>query len=65
MLPNKSLANKELDANYFQHIPYLEKEMKDKKYDFVNAGEIHLEPIGMYSQKYKSLKELPNGAQLL
>ncbi len=56
VLPNKSLADKDLDANYFQHIPYLEKEIKDKKYDFEVAGKIHLEPIGVYSQKYKSLK---------
>jgi D-methionine transport system substrate-binding protein len=65
VLPNKSLADKELDANYFQHIPYLEKEMKDKKYDFEIAGKIHLEPIGVYSQKYKSLKELPDGATII
>lgn len=38
VLPNKALADKELDANYFQHIPYLEKEIKDKKYDFEIAG---------------------------
>ncbi|MED2795602.1 methionine ABC transporter substrate-binding lipoprotein MetQ [Bacillus wiedmannii] len=65
VLPNKSLADKELDANYFQSLPYLEKEMKDKKYDFKVAGKIHLEPIGIYSQKYKSLKELPDGATII
>ncbi|MGH0509297.1 methionine ABC transporter substrate-binding lipoprotein MetQ [Bacillus cereus group sp. BfR-BA-01446] len=65
VLPNKSLADKDLDANYFQHIPYLDKEMKDKKYDFEVAGKIHLEPIGVYSQKYKSLKELPDGATII
>ena len=65
VLPNKSLADKELDANYFQHIPYLEKEIKDKKYDFEIAGKIHIEPIGVYSQKYKSLKELPDGATII
>ncbi|PGM60066.1 methionine ABC transporter substrate-binding protein [Bacillus cereus] len=65
VLPNKSLANKELDANYFQGIPYLEKEMKDKKYDFEVAGKIHIEPIGLYSQKYKNLKELPDGATII
>ncbi|MGG0237195.1 methionine ABC transporter substrate-binding lipoprotein MetQ [Bacillus rhizoplanae] len=65
VLPNKSLADKDLDANYFQGIPYLEKEMKDKKYDFEVAGKIHIEPIGIYSQKYKSLKELPDGATII
>ena len=39
--------------------------MKDKKYDFEVAGKIHLEPIGVYSQKYKSLKELPDGATII
>ncbi|ENQ3081107.1 methionine ABC transporter substrate-binding lipoprotein MetQ [Bacillus multifaciens] len=65
VLPNETLASKDLDANYFQHIPYLEKEMKDKKYDFEVAGKIHLEPIGVYSQKYKSLKDLPDGATII
>ncbi len=65
VLPNKALADKELDANYFQHIPYLEAQMKEHGYDLFNAGGIHIEPIGVYSKKYKSLEELPNGAKLL
>ncbi|MGE7915224.1 MetQ/NlpA family ABC transporter substrate-binding protein [Lysinibacillus xylanilyticus] len=65
VLPNQDLEAKEIDANYFQHIPYLEKEIKDKGYDFVNAGGIHIEPIGIYSKKYKSLDELPEGATIL
>lgn len=65
VLPNKGLADKELDANYFQHIPYLESQMADNGYDFVNAGGIHIEPIGVYSKKYKSLEELPEGATVI
>lgn len=65
VLPNKALADGEIDANYFQHIPYLEQQIKDNGYDFVNAGGIHIEPIGIYSKKYKSLDELPNGATIL
>ncbi|MGY3186526.1 MetQ/NlpA family ABC transporter substrate-binding protein [Lysinibacillus sp. TE18511] len=65
VLPNQDLEAKEIDANYFQHIPYLEKEIKDKGYDFVNAGGIHIEPIGIYSKKYKSLDDLPEGATIL
>ena len=42
VLPNKALADKELDANYFQHIPYLEKQIKDNGYDFEIAGEFIL-----------------------
>ena len=65
VLPNKALDDKELDANYFQHIPYLEKEIADKGYEFVNAGKIHIEPMGIYSKKYKDLKDLPNEATII
>ncbi|MEK9199266.1 MetQ/NlpA family ABC transporter substrate-binding protein [Ureibacillus sp. 179-F W5.1 NHS] len=65
VMPNQDLESGDLDANYFQHIPYLETEIKDKGYDFVNAGGIHIEPIGIYSQKYKSLDELPEGATII
>ncbi|QOR66100.1 MetQ/NlpA family ABC transporter substrate-binding protein [Cytobacillus suaedae] len=65
ILPNKALADKEIDANYFQHIPYLEAQIADNGYDFVNAGGIHIEPIGVYSKKYKSLDELPEGALII
>lgn len=65
ILPNKDLESGDLDANYFQHIPYLESQVADNGYDFVNAGEIHIEPIGVYSKKYKSLEELPEGATIL
>jgi len=65
IFPNQDLESDELDANYFQHIPYLESQIADAGYDFVNAGGIHIEPIGVYSKKYKSLEELPNGATIL
>ncbi|MGF9730324.1 methionine ABC transporter substrate-binding lipoprotein MetQ [Bacillus licheniformis] len=65
-LINKALATKDLDANYFQHVPYLEQEMKENKdYDLVNVGAVHLEPFGIYSKKYKSLKDLPDGAKII
>lgn len=65
ILPNQALNSGELDANYFQHIPYLEAQIEENDYDFVNAGGIHIEPIGVYSKKYKSLDELPDGAKVL
>ena len=65
ILPNTALDEKQLDANYFQHIPYLESQIEENEYDFVNAGGIHIEPIGVYSKKYKSLEELPEGAQII
>ena len=65
VMPNQDLDSGDIDANYFQHIPYLELQMADNDYKFVNAGGIHIEPIGVYSKKYKSLEELPNGATIL
>ncbi|MDM5249988.1 MetQ/NlpA family ABC transporter substrate-binding protein [Lysinibacillus sp. G4S2] len=65
VLPNQHLESGELDANYFQHLPFLELSMKENGYDFVNAGAIHIEPIGIYSKKYKSLEDLPEGATIL
>lgn len=54
ILPNTALAGHDIDANYFQHIPYLNSVLKDhagdKDYDFVSAGAIHIEPIGIYSK---------------
>ena len=69
ILPNTALAGRDIDANYFQHIPYLNSVLKDhagdKEYDFVSAGAIHIEPIGIYSKKYKSLKDLPEGGKII
>lgn len=65
VLPNQDLENGDLDANYFQHIPYFEAQKADFGYDFANAGGIHIEPIGIYSKKYSSLEELPEGATIL
>lgn len=65
VLPNKTLTEGELDANYFQHIPYLNSYNTDNKTNIVNAGGIHIEPIGVYSKDYKSLNELPDGATII
>lgn len=66
ILPNVALRDKELDANYFQTPGYLELEMEQNKdYDFVSVGEIHKEPIGIYSKKYKDIKDLPEGAKII
>lgn len=65
VLPNKALDEGDLTANYFQHKPYLELEEKQKGYKFADVGAIHLEPLGIYSKKVKSLKDLKDGAQIL
>lgn len=62
--PNIALAEKELDANYFQHIPYLETFSADRKLELVSAGPVHLEPLGFYSIKVKSLADLKDGARI-
>lgn len=65
ILPNKALASGELDANFYQHIPYLAEQKQKFHYDFANVGKVHIEPIGIYSKKYKNLKDLPNGATII
>lgn len=69
VLPNTTLAGKEIDANYFQHVPYLESVLEENKgdpaYDLVNAGNIHVEPIGIYSKRVKSLKDLPQDGTVI
>lgn len=60
--PNDAVEYGEIDANYFQHIPYLESFNTEHGYHLVNAGGIHVEPIALYSSKYSSLSDIPNGA---
>ena len=61
---NPALDEKQIDANYFQHLPYLESVEKEKGYDFKVAGKIHVEPIGFYSNSIKSLDELKDGYKI-
>lgn len=61
---NPALDEKQIDANYFQHLPYLESVSKEKGYDFAVAGKIHIEPIGFYSNSIKSIDELKNGDKI-
>ena len=60
--PNEALAAGELDANYFQHLPYLESANAERGYSLVSAGGIHIEPLAVYSDKYTSLDQIPDGA---
>ena len=66
VLPNIALKDKEIDANYFQTPGYLELQMEENEdFDFVSVGEIHQEPIGIYSKEYDSLADLPDGAKII
>lgn len=60
-LPNAALAEGEIDLNSFQHIPFLEEFVKEKKVDLVSIGLTYISPIGYFSKKYKSLDELKEG----
>ncbi|MET7400202.1 MetQ/NlpA family ABC transporter substrate-binding protein [Dactylosporangium sp. NPDC005572] len=60
--PNVALRDKQLDANYFQHVPYLEEEKRTKGYQFTALKPVHIEPLGVYSKKVKSLAEVPDKA---
>ena len=61
-VPNKLLDKGDVDANFFQHTPYLNTESKEKGYKIESAGNVELEPMAVYSKKYKSWKDLPKGA---
>ena len=63
--PNLALNDKELDANFFQHEPYLDNFMTEHTdVKLANAGGIHIEPMGIYSKKIKKLDELKDGASI-
>ena len=60
--PNIGVTEGSLDANYFQHLPYLEQYNEENGTDLVSIGAIHYEPFGIYAGKTKELSELPEGA---
>ncbi|QAY66985.1 MetQ/NlpA family ABC transporter substrate-binding protein [Paenibacillus protaetiae] len=61
---NPALQEKQIDANYFQHVPYLDSVKDEKGYDFVVTTKVHVEPIGFYSNKLKSKDEIKEGATI-
>ena len=65
VLPNKALNDGELDANYFQHTPYLESFNAANGTELVSAAKIHYEPFGIYANGLSSLSELADGATII
>ena len=63
--PNVQVAEKRLDANFFQHQPYLDEFNKAKGTSLVSVTGVHLEPLGAYSSKFKKIEELPSGANVV
>ncbi|WP_150268907.1 MetQ/NlpA family ABC transporter substrate-binding protein [Paenibacillus tepidiphilus] len=62
--PNVQLAEEQLDANFFQHQPYLDDQNKNNKTDLQSVVAVHVEPFGAYSKKIKSIDELADGAKV-
>ncbi|WP_186423056.1 MetQ/NlpA family ABC transporter substrate-binding protein [Lacrimispora celerecrescens] len=62
--PNMALESGDLDANYFQHKPYLDQFNEQKGTDLVSAAAIHYEPFGIYAGKTDAIDKLPDGAQI-
>ena len=64
VVPNTAVEEGDLDANYFQHTPYMEKFNEENGTHLVSVGKIHYEPMGFYPGLTKTLEELPDGATI-
>jgi len=62
--PNDAVESGQIDANFFQHVPYMESFNKEKGYHLVSVVGTHVEPLALYSKKYKALADLPEGATI-
>ena len=62
--PNEALSQHDLDANSFQHKPYLDAQVATRGYRIVPVGFTYVQPIGLYSRKVKSVADLPDGATI-
>jgi len=61
---NDYLAQQQVDANFFQHAPYLDAYNHDRKSALVNIAGVHIEPFGAYSTRYRALADLPENAEI-
>lgn len=64
VVPNTALADGQLDANYFQTPSYLEDQSSARGFDFVSVADVHIEPLGLYSNDIRSIDDIPDGAQV-
>ncbi|EIA53327.1 NLPA family lipoprotein [Campylobacter coli 2685] len=64
ILPNLAVDSGEVDANFFQHTPYLEEFNKNKGTKLTKVANVHIEPMAVYSKKYKSLDDIKEGATI-
>ncbi|ERJ32302.1 MetQ/NlpA family ABC transporter substrate-binding protein [Campylobacter concisus] len=63
-IPNVATEDGSLDANFFQHLPYLEEQNKARGLHLVSVASVHVEPLGFYSKKIKNIKDLKDGAKV-
>ncbi len=64
VLPNTALAEGDIDANFFQHVPYLENMASEQDLDITWTAKVHIEPMGVYSDKITEIAELKEGAEI-
>ncbi len=64
IMPNKALLNGDIDANYFQHKPYLNSQIEEFGYDFTAVSDIHIEPINIYSKVYEDIDDIKEGSTI-
>lgn len=64
ILPNKMVEEEKADANFFQHIPFMEETNAKNNYHLVKVAGIHIEPLGGYSKKVKKIEDLPKGSTI-
>ncbi|PAV28671.1 methionine ABC transporter substrate-binding protein [Virgibacillus profundi] len=65
VFPNDDLASGDLDANYFQHIPFLKQTIGDTGYELENIGGVHVEPMGVYSKGIESVDDIEEGTEVI
>jgi D-methionine transport system substrate-binding protein len=64
VLPNRAVEETQIDANYFQHIPWMETTNKENGFHLVKAAGVHIEPMGVYSQTIKDKTKIKKGATI-
>lgn len=62
--PNLALDAGDIDANFFQHVPYLESFSSNRGLNLVSVGSVHIEPIGLYSETHSAVRSISNGATI-
>ena len=63
-IPNRLLSEGEVDANFFQHLPYLETEIEENDYELTPFEGVHIEPLGIFSESLTSVDEITDGASV-